>query len=240
MAVADFVYGFGKVVAGAVAAKTKEIVYQVLGSPGFEEDGSGDQTAEKQVGYTGLGLVGWPPPPQKLDGTVFDADVVYVKQGDELVPIAWRDLRLNRCFPAGIKQGTIALAGYGGGFYSLDLTPASSGSQKANIHVLYCPFDFDSNGVPQKAHVITLDPATNSMGMIHADGFAIMLDGDNGITMRASTTTWFNMKAGEITLVADKITAQGNVALGAQPLAAAPLLAGPVAPARPSVFLSIA
>jgi hypothetical protein len=224
MGMIDFVIGFGKVAATSIHAKTKEAVFQVLGLQGFEE--GQDQSAEKQVGYTGLGLVGHPLPSEKILGILFDVDVIYVKQGDELVPIAWRDLRLNRNFPGGVRAGTIALAGYGGGFYSLDLTPSASGSRKANIHVLYCPFDFDSNGVPQKAHTIILDPAGNSINLLHASGSQfILLDGKK-LMMISDDATWFKMEPGKIDMQANTVTVAATLVVG-NPLTALPLAAGP-------------
>ncbi len=232
---ADFVFGFGKVAVGSIADKTKEVVYQVLGLLGFDEEQSG----EKQVGYSGLGLIHWPLPAEKIDGITYDCDVVFVKQGDELVPIAWRDLRLNRCFPSGPAAGTIALAGYGGGFYSLSLTSSELGSKKANIHVLYCPYDFDSNGVPQKAHTITLDPEANIINLLHADGGQFVMLPEKKIMMVSDDATWAMMGPGKFEVQATAINFIGTVAIG-NPIAALPIAPALATLASPRLLYSVA
>lgn len=233
--VTDFVLGFGKVTAASVSNVTKEVVYQVAGILGFTEEQSG----EKQVGYGGIGLISNPLPGQVIDKVAYDVDVVYAKQGDELVPIAWRDLRLNRAFPAGPKAGTIAVAGYGGGFYSLDLTPGDSGSQKANIHVLYCPFEFDSNGVPSKAHTIILDPAGNTINLLHADGGQFVLLPEKKMMLISDDATWASLGPGKFEVQATAINLIGTVAIG-NPVAATPILPALATLGSPRLLYSVA
>jgi hypothetical protein len=233
--VTDFVFGFGKVTASAIANVTKEVVYQVAGILGFDEE----QTADKQVGYGGLGVLSYPLPGEVIDKVSYDVDVVYVKQGDELVPVAWRDLRLNRAFPSGLKPGQIAFAGYGGGFYSLDLTSGNSGSQKANIHVLYCPYDFDSSGVPQKAHTITLDPDANIINLLHADGGQFVLLPEKKLMMISDDATWASMEPGKFEVQAIAINLIGTVAIG-NPVAATPILPALATLGSPRLLYSVA
>jgi hypothetical protein len=242
MSALDFVLGFGRIVASSIEPKTGGILGQVLGIIGSldpdEKDDELGETGEKQDLYNGLGILGNPLPPETIRGTKFACDVVYAKRGDGMVPIAYKDLRLSKSFPAGLKKGSVAFAGYGGGFYSLDLTSGNSGSQKANIHVLYCPYEFNGSGVASKCHTIFLDPGQEAIGIIHGDGFAVMLDADNGITLRGGTKTWINVSDGKIEMVADKVTIQGVVGLGGNPSTGVPLLAGPASPPSPSIYIS--
>lgn len=241
MSVLDFVLGFGKIVATSIEAETSGILGQVLGMIGSldpeDDDDLAGELSEKEDLYSGLGLLGNPLGLEQLDGKSYACDVVYAKRGDSLVPIAYRDLRLNRAFPSGLKKGSIALAGYGGGFYSLDLTTSNSGTRKANIHVLYCPYEFDADGVPAKAHVIFADPSQDSVGMVHGDGFAVMLNA-GGITLRGGSSSWINVAESSIDIVSAKVNVQGSVALGGNPAIAVPLLAGPASPPGPNVSIS--
>jgi hypothetical protein len=95
--------------------------------------------------------------------------------GDGLVPLAWRDLRLNAVY-SNPRPGSIALVGYGGGFHAIEDTQDNSGDQKASIHVIYAPYQF-SGGVPSKAHVITLDTSSGNeaITIVHGEGMAITM-----------------------------------------------------------------
>jgi len=235
-ALTSFVASFVRVLGSTVAGKHSAVLVGGDGAIGALDDqdpgASGEQFTDVEA-YGAPGIVFRPRPPETVGGDELSAEAMALRTGGGLVPVAWRDLRLNRRFSAP-KPGSVALVGYGGGFLAFDDT-----SDKTSSATLYVPYSF-SGGVPTKAHVISLDPVAESVSIVHGDGFAVVLDADNGITLRGGTSTWLNVKDGEITLVANKIVCQGNVALGAQPLAATPLTAGPVAPTRPSVFLSIA
>jgi hypothetical protein len=105
----------------------------------------------------------------------------------------------------------------------------------------YVPCAFDASGTPTKAHLVQIgldSGGKRTIQIVHADGYAILMDEEGGITIRGGASTWIAIKDGEISLVANKITLQGQVALGAQPALAVPLLAGPASPPSPSVFIS--
>lgn len=240
----DFVVGFGKIMATSIEAETGGILGQVLGMVGSldESDNSENkgELSDKEDLYGSGGVLFNPLPPEKIKNKPYACDVVYVKRGDKLVPIAYRDLRLSRAFPNGLKKGSTALAGYGGGFYSLDLTAGNSGSQKANIHVVYCPYSF-SNGVAGKAHSIILDPTTGneSVTITHGEGYQIALTKDDGLLALLSASTFLRAKPGEFLLQAPKIMLKGNVYAGAQAETGVPFTGGPAMLPSPSVFLSL-
>lgn len=160
----DLVAGFFRVTSSTLSAKTKSVLLQMAGA--------GDEVVPDQIAYGGLGLLGRP---RAEDGDQH-VDVMGLRAGDRVVPIAYRDARIDKAFPNGIAAGTIALAGYGGGSYSLLDTTGESGDQKATVHVIYAPYQF-SGGVPAKAHVITIDttPGNESLGLVHAEGHAVLL-----------------------------------------------------------------
>jgi hypothetical protein len=205
-----------------------------------EDDALGGEQAQDAEAYGAPGIVFRPRPPEDVstpDGSQrLAAEAMAARTGDGLVPMAWRDLRFNRVFPAP-KPGTVALVGYGGGFLAFDDTAGNSGDQKATLGTLYVPYQF-SGGVPAKAMVITVDPETEALQLIHGDGFAISMTPDEGIVMRADAETFARMKPGEMLFHAAKIMLKGNVYLGAQAEVGVPLLAGGASPPCPTLYLS--
>jgi hypothetical protein len=195
----------------------------------------GEQFDEQTV-FGGLGLIFRPRPPEQLDGEKVNAEAYGVRKGDTKTPWTWRDLRLHKRFP-NPKAGTIALVGYGGGFLSFD-DPAD-GTGNGGVSTWYLPYAF-SNGVPTKAHAISLSGDGHSLSIIQGDGLALTMDPDNGITMRADSQTWLTLAPGKFNVFAAATTIQGNVTLGQNPLTASPVLPAIATLASPSVFLSIA
>jgi hypothetical protein len=166
-----------------------------------------------------------------------------MRTSDGLVPISWRDLRLNSYFPQGVPKGRIGLVGYGGGFHTIDLTDANNGDQKTSIHFIYAPYAY-SNGVPSKAMAIALDttPGQENISMSiggGTSGFQVTVNETDGVQVRTpNEATVFNIREEEIVLSAKKIMLKGVVYLGAQAEMGVPLLAGAASPPSPSVYLS--
>ncbi len=225
MSTVDMVLQFGAVAKSAVKAITLDVIDQVLGIGGLEADDTDGEQANEQVRYSGaLGMIWRGLPPDTLKGKTRFMDVLCCKLADGLLPIGWRDERINRAFPNGPKEGTIAMAGYGGGFHSLDLTASNSGSQKANIHVIYCPYEFDGNGVPAKAHAIVVDPTggNESITITHGAGYQLSLTSE-GFNVNIDSSTFLAMSPGAFTVNAAKIILQGNCAFGNNATTAAPI-----------------
>ncbi|HEX4334691.1 MAG TPA: hypothetical protein VH062_02190 [Polyangiaceae bacterium] len=218
----DFTAGFFRVVSTSLAAKTKSVLLTMAGP--------GDEEADDQLAYGGLGLLGRP---RDEDGDNH-VDVVALRAGDRVVPIAYRDTRLDGAFPNGLASGTIALAGYGGGFLSLSDT---DDSDKNTIATIYVPYAF-SGGAPTKALAVALDPKQESISLVHGDGYAVTLAKDTGITMRADASTWLTLKPGEFNVVAAKCSINGSVAVGANTATALPFAGGPAMPPSLSFFYS--
>jgi len=186
--------------------------------------------------YGAPGIVFRPRPPSTPTGESNElaAEALSLRTPDGLQPIAWRDLRWNRRFPAP-KPGTVALVGYGGGFLSFD-DAAGGASSKATLYVPYGRSDVD--GTATKAMTIAIDPEQESMMLVHGDGYAIVMDKDNGVTLRGDDSTWLRVGKGVVEIVAAKQNLRGNVALGSNTAAAVPLLPGPSSQPTPSVFFS--
>lgn len=240
----DFVIGFGKIVATSIEAETGGILGQVLGIVGSldaeDDDDLAGETSEREDLYGGGGVLFNPLPPETIANKKYACDVVYAKRGDNLVPIAYRDLRLSRAFPSGLKKGSTAVVGYGGGFYSLDLTSANSGTKKANIHVVYCPYDFDGSGAAQKAHSVILDPTTGneSVSITHGSGIQISMTEAQGILFNIAADSWAQFKSGLAVIQFPKIMVKGVVYLGASAETGVPLLPGAGSPPGPSIYIS--
>jgi hypothetical protein len=155
------------------------------------------------------------PPRAPEDG--IHADYIGLRRNGGVVPIAAHDLRIDRAFPDGIARGTVALAGYGGGFHAMQDTAGNSGSRKATVHVIYAPYQFDANGVPTKAHAITIDttPGNVSLQLVHGDGYFFSAKEGTGWTMAVDGSTALAMTPGPGPGVAGKITISGNLVVGA-------------------------
>lgn len=193
------------------------------GGIGGLEDDEGEIGQDIEA-FGAPGIVWRPRVPEEIDGETVGAELVALRASDSLLPASVRDLRWNRAFPAP-KPGTVALVGYGGGFFSQDDTDSGDGT----VQVIYCPYAF-SGGVATKAHSIIVDPDEESITIVHGDGFAVVLQKDEGITLRADGTTFINLKPGKCTIVADSINLRGCVAAGADTVAAVALNAGSVSP----------
>lgn len=243
MSALDAVAAFVKVVGSALVGGETTFNVKAIGAfggfDGDDTDSSGEQ-ATGQVGYSSLGILGRPLPPE---GSLF-AEAAALRVDNGLSPIGWRDLRLHRALPAGLSPGQLVFAGYGGALLSHALTDDEVGSQRANLATWYVPYAFDGDGVPQKAHTISIDPTpgNSSISIVHGDGVFLTLTedagGGPGISWAVNGATFGRMKAGEVLIQAAKIMLKGNVYIGAQAEAGAPLLAGPISPPCPSLFVS--
>lgn len=177
-----------------------------------------------------IGMLARPLPP----GAGGYAEALCVRSGDCFIPVSHRDIRL-RMQGNGPNEGTIAMVGYGGGILSFDPVDAGDGG---TIQVLYCPFDFDSNGVAQKAHSITLNPSSGneSISIVHSSGLAITMVDDELVLKNKTGTATITLGNDGITMTG-QINLAGSVVVG-NPTAAVPLLAGPASPPCSLLFVS--
>lgn len=212
--ISDFVIGFYRAISSATVGDSGiTIDLEGLGSIGFDDDDDDVGEGVTSELFGPLGLIGKPLPPETIGGKTRQAEVFGAKLADDALPLAWRDLRLNEAFPGGLSEGQLAFVGYGGGFHSIERTSVDSGDQRASIHVIYAPYEF-SNGTPAKAMAIVIDTENESIGLVHGDGYWIGADATNGIVLRADKNTFLAIKAGEISMVANKVSARGNFAAG--------------------------
>ncbi len=238
----DGVVQFATVIRSALSTESsKAIEYSIEGAGSLFDGQPGEEDDGTEV-YSGLGLLGRPLPPGRIpnsnDNREVRHEVVCLRTSDGLVPIAHRDNRIQ--MPgAAPREGTIALVGYGGGFHSMDPV---DGGEGGTIHVIYCPYDFDSDGVAQKAHSIVLDPTSGNESLVisHGEGMAISM-GDDGkrelVLKNADGTATFRLDDDGITMTAVTLVLSGGVIVG-DPLTAIPLLPGVASQGSSVFFLS--
>lgn len=247
----DSVIGFGRVTSSSLGENNGSVLFDVEGV-GFDTSEPGDagvsvdnsEIRSAQEVYSALGVVGRPPKSKPGDYPDMLLQTIHARVSDGSIPFAYRDPRILEWLNKGgaktvPKEGQIALAGYGGSFISFETIDESNGP--TNVCVLYCPYARDADGVPQKAHMIMLDPTggNEAIAIVHASGLALTMDETNGITMRADAATWLTLQPGSFQVFAASIQLQGNVALGQNLATAAPLAAGPASAPTPSVFFSL-
>jgi hypothetical protein len=246
----DQVIGFGRITGSSLGAKNGSILFDVEGL-GFAESLPGDpnittSNAEQrgqQEYYSAIGLVARPPKKKAGDDEDLLLQSLTLRVSDGLIPFAFRDQRIMEWLNKGgektvPKDGQVAIAGYGGSFLSFETIDENNGP--TNICVLYCPYARNGAGVPQKAHMIMLDPTSGneSIAIVHASGLAITMTEADGIVLRGGQTTRLVIKDGSISATAASVALQGNVALGGNPSTALPFAGGPAMLPSASVFLS--
>lgn len=246
MGVFDLVAQFAQVLSSSINTRNQSMQV-TLGGIGslFEDETDPDQgevSPEAEM-FGALGFVTRPLPPEIIRGKDYACEALCMRTADGLVPISWRDLRLNAFFPNGVPEGRIGMVGYGGGFHTIDLTDNDNGDQKTNIHTIYAPYDY-SNGTPNKAMAITLDttPGGENISMSiggGSSGYQVTINEADGVQVRTpNAATMFNIRESEINLTAEKILLKGNVYVGSQAETGVPLIAGPASPPCPSLFVS--
>ena len=246
MAAFDFVAQFARVLATSDDPKTHAVLIDLGGIGSLDltktEDTDGEVSEQSEM-FGALGFVSKPMRPQTLAGKNYSCETLCMRTSDGLVPISWRDLRLNSFFPNGVPEGRIAMVGYGGGFHTIDLTSADNGDQKTSIQTIYAPYAY-SNGVPSKAMAIVLNttPGAENISMSiggGSTGYQLTMSEADGVQVRTPNVgTCFNIREKEILLTAEKIMLKGNVYVGSQCEVGIPLLAGPASPPCPSLFVS--
>lgn len=250
----DFVVRFGTVESSSLHEQTGTVQYSITGILGFDgvagesatvayDDGTAAEGTNDAEIYTSPGIIGRPLPPRTVNGEALHMDVICVQTVEGLTPIAYRDVRLAMAGDAAPGEGVFAFVGYGGGFHSM--TPVAVSNDPAGggtIHVIYCPYDFDSSGIAQKAHSIILDPTSGneSIMIVHANGLAITMSDDDKkalLLKNASGDGTIRVDDDGVTITAQTIVLSGGVIVG-NPLTAVPLLPGVASPPSTVFFVS--
>jgi hypothetical protein len=196
---------FDRVLAFATVVSTKlgTAAKQVLVSLRAFSDGDGDDDASSEGSSDEplYGSIGVFTRPRDKDATGA-AELLCARTQDGLQPISGRDLRIVQA-RGNVAKGSVSLAGYGGGFFAIEDTPAATSS----ILIAYAPYP----GTPApKAHVLQFDTTAGNESIVlaHAEGHGLILGKDKIATLKN--------KAGDAFVACDDngVTISGDVKLG--------------------------
>ncbi len=194
--------------------------------------GVGDEEVQDAEGFGAPGIVFRPRPPEDVDTDAgpqnVQAEAIGARRGDEVFPLAWRDLRFHKVYPAP-KAGTVALVGYGGGFITFE--DVEVGGRKVTNSIWYIPYDFSGAGIPQKAHMIALSPESESINILQGDGAQVVLLPDKEVMAISDNDTWWKLAPGRFDVQAAQISLIGTVYVGGIPPAVVPLAKSDLSPA---------
>lgn len=192
-----------RVVGSTIAGRNNAVLMGVEGPSGglddFEDEEGGESRTDVES-WGAPGIVFRPRPEETIDGQVLGAEAKGVRTPEGAIPLAWRDLRWNRMFPAP-RPGTIALVGYGGGFVALD-----DNDDKTTNLTIYVPYDFH-DGVPSKAHSVQIGKDSNGKPILE------MSSGEGpAFTILGRETVWRNAPGNAfLVLNDDGFVFNGNV-----------------------------
>src|SRR3990167_6189613 len=157
----------GRVTATAVKGALKSIVANLAFLEDLEKatDEADASSSEPMWGPPGFYCRPMPPVLKK-DATPLSpegaCEVLALRMGDQMLPCAYRELRIN----AGVNpaEGALGLAHYGGGFAELGWNATKDGT-----NVTLYGLRKTAGGAPDKASIISIDTATAnaSIALVH-------------------------------------------------------------------------
>lgn len=248
----NWLLSFMRITGSAIAGPHTAVLVGGEGSAGGLEEGDQGESTPDCEAFGAPGIVFRPRAPEQVstpDGTeTISAEAYAARMGDGMIPFAWRDLRLNRAFPAP-KAGSCALVGYAGGFVSVEdqIEPggdeASSTAIWNSLVTLYVPYKRSTKeGVPAKAHCIILDPENEDVKIIQGDGASVLLSKDGAIVRSPNGASRIEISDDGIKIVGN-VSVIGTLTAGVDPLnplaVSAPVLTGPP-PGLPTTSLMVA
>lgn len=176
MAFGELMIAFGRVVTTALEGAANSILADMRVLEDDEQAPDGFDSSELEAMLLPPGFYARPLPPN-FNGSAVETpgecEVVALRVGDELVPVGYRDLRINA--KTNPDVGELGVAHYGGGFLSFKLTDGNDGTAVA----LYSPRG--SSG----AHVLSMDPdsANSHVVILHESGASITLNKDGQVVV---------------------------------------------------------
>jgi len=238
MAIGEFLLAIGKVAASSLSEEAKAILLNLSFLEGL---GSTPDTSELEPMLGPPGFYCRPKPPVTKDqATGIDpeghAEVVGVRMGDQVVPLGFRDLRLNAQLNP--KVGEVGLIGYGGGFICIKDNDDGNGSSIA----LYA-MRKKSDGSPDKQSAVSIDTtaANAHVSIVHEAGQSFTMTKDGHIVMAnaAGDASIILKDDGQILLNGTAIVLNGSVHMGSSdPTLGVPIIIGASAPGAPSAMIT--
>lgn len=230
----DFIFGWGRVLASSVSTTAKLVLVNIAGlGDGLTEaelQAQGQDTSKaakvteastEETLFGAYGLVSRPRSPTALGTT----EALCIRTPDGLQPIACRDIRHHKRYPAP-GEGDVVLVHDGGGFVAL--ADNADGAGKGTTLTVLAPKLAAVDGAVDKSHALVLDTstATNAVALIHMDGMAVTMSKDGNLTIKNKDGSQFiNLSDAEI-LINGVVKLLGGVVAGnavlAQPVALYP------------------
>lgn len=218
---------FCTVAASVLSDTAKHVLLDLRGLADGDGDEGADESASEPV-YGALGVVARPRSPSDTG----KAEALGARQSDGILPFALRDLRISKA-RGNVREGSTGIAGYQGAFVAIDDVEENVDGS-GSVLTLYVPF---ADGSKASALSFTTKPGEESVMLAHGSGAAVVLTKNGELVLRSNTgKARVILRDDTIVLQAQKVIAQGNVVLGANPVGAVPL-AAPGA-TSPSVFVS--
>ena len=216
---------FARIMGTSVDATTKAVVVDVSG-PGAscdpsvtDTDDSGERAIEQEA-YGAIGLISRPLPKTESGA----AEAVCRRTPDGLMPVACRDNRLNKLYPAP-KDGTVALVGYAGAFDANEakVSADGKGTPQSSVRTIYVPYAI-VNGIPTKAHAIIIDGTAGKEKIIicHGDGGFIKIMSGKSISLEADDGSWVSVSPDTVVIQAKNVVINGNVKISGKTSIAPP------------------
>lgn len=174
--------------------------------------------------------------PADPDSDGVGAQALYAIEGNEGHVWFLSDSRDDDKVPKLDKGGSVqhnALGSFG--------VLANKSDTKDGTYTLYIPVEFNGSGTPTKAHVVTVGKDPNgkaNISIVHADGMAIVMDGDAKTVVIKSDDGLASIvlkHGGGIDIFGTKITVFGPLQIGGA--GGLPVLVGTSPPGIPSTSL---
>lgn len=199
----DSAFAFCRALVSSLGEKSNQVLVSLRGLG--DEANYAETSAEEPV-YGVIGFISRPMDPDDNGA----AEFVAARGDDSLTPIAGRDLRICKA-RGNVPKGTATMCTHTGAFVSIDNAPSGTGS----VVTIYAPYEH-TDGVPAKAHAITIDTTTNNehVAVIHAAGHSILLTKDGALILKnAAGDVFVSIEDGGVT-IAGPVQATTNMVIG--------------------------
>jgi hypothetical protein len=213
-ATTELVVALGRVISTSLKGSSNAVLGNLTSLEGIEDDPDAETSGEEPI-YGTLGLYGRAAPPVKIgagagNSPAGSVEFVGLRVGDQVFPVAYRDLRLNA--KVNPKAGEVGIVQYKGGFIALKDNATADGTD-VTIYAVHN----NGAGVPDKAHAIHLDSSTAnaSISIMHSYGHSISLNKTGSVVvMNKAGDAMVEVNDDGVTINGAKVAITGGAMLG--------------------------
>jgi hypothetical protein len=204
---------FGRIVSSTIRGALKSVLVNLAF---LHDDDDKAQRIHDQPMFTGVpGFYSRPKPPVKAqDATPAKpqghCEVVGIRCADEVIPVAYRDLRLSA--RANPKEGEIGFAQYQGGFITMKDNADGNGTDITIYAVRRKP-----DGTPDKASVLAFDTTTgnSNVTITHETAATITITKEGKIVLLSPDgQAYVEVKNGGVVVNGANVAITGGAMLG--------------------------